>query len=341
MPIIEPQIHEIEAAAFNCYKRGGGDGDALKDWVQAKRFVFIEKNYDVIAHHAFRDSTTKLLQNRSTRCCRYCRSIKPNSVEWKQTYPIPEIVGNKTILAIDECPACNAIFRSLEEELGCMLRLLQALDRIEEKKSVPSLLVLNGGSYTDEKREIIEVEEPADSALQELDQDSDTNDTDDELVPFTPLAVYKCLTKMALAIMPPAYLSKFGHAIDWIKKRDHSVGAAEVAGAAKCRLIFQPGPMPMDCCHCTLLVRKSPDALVPYMLFSLTMSNQTFQIMVPWTACDNHLVGQRFVMPEFPSYYGHGYKFGGPLATTLDLASPVKIQIKAPRRLAKVAMLAN
>lgn len=335
MPIVEPPIHEVETAAFNCYKQGGGEGQALKDWVQAKRLVFMEKNYDVIAHHSLQNSAKEYLWNQGARGCRYCRTVKPDSIEWKEAYALPEVVGNETLIAMDECPACSETFSSLAGELGKMLRLIQAAGRIEGQTSYSSFVGFSGGAHNYESKY------DTDGSSSNSEQEAEAIELGDELAPFIPLAVYKSLTKMALAVMPPAYLPKFAHAVDWIKRKNHAVGAAQVAGSAKCRFIFQPGPMPPDYSHCTLLVRKSPDALIPYMLFSLTMGNQTFQIMVPWTHCDNHLVGHTFVMPEFPAYYGHGYKFGGPVATTLDLASPENIRFDAPRRLTAEVTIAE
>ena len=328
MPIIEPPIHEVETAAFYCFQQGGGDGQPLKDWLQAKRLVFMEKNYDIIARHSLQNRATERLGNQGTRYCRYCRAIKPNAVEWEEAWALPELVGNATIVAMDECPVCNAIFNSLEVDLGTMLQVTRAIGRIEGKKGILPFIALNAGSRIDVMGDQSEMTERVDGPLSESDKKAETFATSDQSVSFTPLAVYKSLTKMALAVMPPAYLPKFRHTIDWIRKKNHAVGAAEVAGSAKCRFIFQPGPMPPDYYHCTLLVRKSPDALIPYMLFCLTMANQTFQIMVPQTPCDNHLVGQKFAMPEYPAYYGYGYKFGDPMGTTLDLAAPDRVRIE-------------
>lgn len=329
MPIIEPEGHEIETAAFYCFKQGGErDGHALKDWLQGKHLVFMAKNYDVIAHHSLKSAAKEQLWNQEPRRCRYCGAVKPAADKWKEAHAIPELVGNKTIIAMDECTTCNETFSSLEDDLGKMLHLSRAICRIEGKKGVPSFPALKGKSRIDVTGDKIEIKQYADDPLSKFDEGTATIDMGGKSAPFTPLAVYKSLTKMALAIMPPAFLPNFAHTIDWIKKKDHAVGAADVAASAKCRFMFQPGPMPPDYGHCTLLGRKSPDALIPYMLFSLTMANQTFQIMVPCTPGDNHLVGHKVAMPEYPAYYGFGYEYEEPVGTTLDLASPDKVRIQ-------------
>jgi hypothetical protein len=65
-----------------------------------------------------------------------------------------------------------------------------------------------------------------------------------ESQPLVPLAAYKCLVKMAIAIMPPRFLPMFEHTIRWLLNPDHADGAADVAASAKCNFQFQPGPMP-------------------------------------------------------------------------------------------------
>lgn len=328
MPILEPESHEVEEAAFYCFKQGGErHGYAHKDWLQGKHLVFLAKNYDLIARHTLKSDAKEYIWQQIPRRCRYCGAVKPDTAEWKVAHALPALVGNKTIIAMDECTTCNETFGALENDLGNMLQLSRAIVRIEGNNGVPCFPAPKGKSRIDVTGDKIEIKQYADDPLSKLDTTNSTINLTGKSSPLTPLAVYKSLTKMALAVMPPAYLQMFAHTIDWIKNKNHTLGAADVAASAMCRFTFQPGPMPPDYGHCTLLLRKSPDALVPYMLFVLTMANQTFQIMVPCTPRDNNLVGHKIAMPEYPAYYGIGYEYGEPTGTTLDLTSPNKVRI--------------
>ncbi len=177
MPIIEPEIHEVETAAFYCFTRGGEDGHALKDWLQGKHLVFMAKNYDVTARHSL-EAVKEHLRNQEPRRCRYCGTVKPAADKWKEAHAIPELVGNKTIIAMDECTTCNETFSSLEDDLGKMLHLSRAICRIKGKKGVPSFPALKGKSRIDVTGDKIEIKQYADDPLSKFNEGTATVDMD-------------------------------------------------------------------------------------------------------------------------------------------------------------------
>jgi hypothetical protein len=145
--------------------------------------------------------------------------------------------------------------------------------------------------------------------------------------PHVPLAVFKALTKMALAIMPAADLQHFHHAIARVRDPDHAKDSADFALSAKCYLTFLPGPMPPDIGWVRLLRRRAADAELPYMLLVTQFRNAAMQIMVPCCPLDNHWVGQKVRFPPYPVFYGYGYHWGEPTREVRDLSSPVRQSI--------------
>jgi hypothetical protein len=171
------------------------------------------------------------------------------------------------------------------------------------------------------------VEQHAGDPFAAFDPATNTISLQGESAPFVPLAVYKCLTKMAIAIMPPQFLPDFEHTIRWLRNPNHEDGATDIAASALCKVLFQPGPMQTDAGWCLLLGRRSPDAMIPDALFILTIANQSFQIMVPCSPGDKHLVGHKVPLPEYPAFHGFGYEFGEPYGSTLNLSSPMRQRV--------------
>ena len=262
------------------------------------------------------------------RICRYCNAVKPSNRGWKVAHALPELVGNRTIISMDECTACNDFFSQwLEDDLGKFLNLSKTVTRIPGKEGVPSFKTATGKSRIDVDKDRFSIEQCEGDPFATFDAPTNTLALEGQSAPFVPLAVYKCLTKMAIAIMPPPFLPRFEHTLRWLKNPNHSDGANAISSAALCKLLFQPGPMRTDAGWCLLLGRRSPDAMIPDVLFVLTIANQSFQIMVPCSPGDNHWVGKQVPLPEYPAFYGFGYEFGEPYGSTLSLSSPARQRI--------------
>lgn len=329
MPIAQPEYHEIQEAAYYCHTHGGErHGHALKDWLQGEQLVFMANNYRVLGHHKLQSEIKEKLWSADPRICRYCGAVKPQNRGWREAHALPELIGNKTIIAMDECTACNDHFaQRVEDDFGKFLNLSKAVSRVPGKEGVPSFKTRSGKSRIDVDGDHYSIEQHAGNPFAAFDPATNTIALQAESPPFVPLAVFKCLTKMAIAIMPPQFLPKFEHTIRWLRNPRHADGAADIAASALCKMLFQPGPMRNDAGWCLLLGRRSPDAMIPDALFILTIANQSFQIMVPCSPGDNHWVGQKVPLPEYPAFYGFGYEFGEPYSRTLNLSSPDRQRI--------------
>jgi hypothetical protein len=336
MPILEPQQHEVETAAYYCYERGGRrPGHALKDWIQGEQLVFIAKNYVVLGEYKLQNEHKIKLWNAQSQTCRYCGTVKPPKTAWKEAHALPESVGNTSIIAKDECSKCNDYFaHSIEDDFGKYLNLSKSATRIPGKKGIPSFKTSKGKSRIDWENGKFKVEQYYDDPFASIDVATKTVTMASESQPCTPLAIYKCFTKMAIAIMPPHFLHDYRQTIAWLMNGLHEEGAADVASMAKCLFQFQPGPQP-NTGRCLLFKKRIPNTLIPDTIFVLTVGNQSFQIMIPCLPCDNALVGKSVPLPTYPAFYGMGYEFGEPHTKTWNLSStqrqriPISISLTA------------
>ena len=145
-----------------------------------------------------------------------------------------------------------------------------------------------------------------DEGIQILEVDEESKTLTQTLVaqPYVPVAVFKCLTKMALAIMPPHDLPHFRRAIEWIRNPDHRVDTSP-HGNLGCYLYSFPNRVPASA---LLLQRKEPDAPLPYMLFLVSAATMLMQIYVPFCNLDSHLIGKVINVPKYDLSMTPGFR---------------------------------
>jgi hypothetical protein len=114
--------------------------------------------------------------------------------------------------------------------------------------------------------------------------------------PYTPVGVFKCFVKMALALIPEGEISLFVEAIDWIRNRDHG---AIPPSQAMLYETFADGVFPFRAISALVLTRKIPTAELPYAMFIIAHANSWFQIAVPCPRRDAHVHGKEITFPLF------------------------------------------
>jgi len=326
VPVIIPERHKVETAAYYCYKLGGErPGHDQADWLQGEQLVFLADNYDVLANYALRADRKLVIGPEENRRCRYCGAAGPFEMV---ANAVPELIGNRAIISNDECDGCNTLFaKGLEDHLGKMLNGLLNLTRVTGKKGVPTLTTRDRHSRVEVRGDDMSITAVQTDPLVTWDPATRTVTVTTHTQPHVPLAVFKTLVKMALAIMPATELQLFHHAVAWIREPDHAEDSADFAQAARCYLTFLPGPMQPEVGWVRLLRRRSPDAELPYMLLVTQFRNAALQIMVPCCPLDNHWVGKLVQLPSYPVFYGYGYHWGEPTREVRDLSSPVRQSI--------------
>ena len=244
------------------------------------------------------------LGNEDEGKCRFCKKSTPEVSFNKIAHAIPEFVGNKQLFSYYECDSCNSKFaRLVETHMGDYMNIHNAVSQVKGKRGVPSYKQGGKKSRIDMTTEGLRFQSFAEdsSEIFTIDEEAKTITIEGVRATYVPVAVFKCLCKMALAIMDEKELAHFSHTLEWILEESHSESRFKLSNAIAA-MTFSPGAMPFDFTRCYLLKRKADHSdNVPYMIFMLEYGNYTFQIPLPLCTEDKKLEGLPASMIYIPS----------------------------------------
>jgi hypothetical protein len=137
--------------------------------------------------------------------------------------------------------------------------------------------------------------------------------------PYIKRSVFKCLTKIALAILPASELENFERTLGWIRQSD----PAREDPSLNFYCFASTMDVKRDGIDMLLLRRRDTEAKLPYLSFYLCFSTLTFQIFVPFCKKDHQLVGEIVQMQPFPN---RAEKIANVQYDLLDLSSPKMVR---------------
>lgn len=109
-----PTTDQIRTAAYLRWERRGlAHGRDLDDWTAAEQDLLFALNYRLIAHHKLDAGEPTYLGRRSPRVCRFCEGSPPRSEFADAVRPIPQALGNQSLMVLDECDECHMRFSEL------------------------------------------------------------------------------------------------------------------------------------------------------------------------------------------------------------------------------------
>jgi len=244
------------------------------------------------------------LGNKDEGNCRFCKKSVPEVTFNTIAHAIPEFVGNKQLFSYYECDSCNSKFaRLVETHMGDYMNIHNSLSQVKGKKGVPSYKQGGKQSRIDMTSEGLRFQSFAEdsSEIFTIDEEAKTITIEGVRATYVPVAVFKCLCKMALTIMDEKELKHFSHTLEWILEESHTESRFTLSSATAA-MTFTPGAMPFDFTRCYLLKRKDTHSdNVPYMTFMLEYGNYTFQIPLPLCTEDKKLEGLSGSMIYIPS----------------------------------------
>ncbi|AOW14179.1 hypothetical protein LPB72_06345 [Hydrogenophaga crassostreae] len=261
-----------------------------------ERLEWFKARYDIVKFFAFRpDSERVYLGDKGKQFCRYCGRTSPEVKFKKLAHAIPDQVGNDWLFDYGECDTCNADFaKRIEDDFGKWTLPWRSLGRIKGKEGVPSIKSNDKKFRIDATvastpaetgagavRHGLKILMGVNDVRHELDEATRTIKITLDRPAYVPMGVFKCLVKMAIAVMPPEEEQRCAHLKKWILQPTHTF---ESYPYRPLNILYQfaPGPLPNDRVACWLLRRKpesSDDCL--YMQFVLQLSNHVFQIALP------------------------------------------------------------
>lgn len=297
--------------------------------ILVERLEWFKARYDIINFFAFRpDSERVYLGDKTKQFCRYCGRTSHEVKFKKLAHAIPDQVGNDWLFDYEECDTCNADFaKRIEDDFGKWTLPWRSLSRIKGKEGVPSIKSNDKKFRIDATvastpaetgagavRHNLKILMGVNDVRHELDEATRTVKLTLDRPAYVPMGVFKCLVKMAIAVLPEEEEERCTHLKKWILQPTHTF---ESYPYRPLNILYQfaPGPLPNDRVTCWLLRRKSesPDDCL-YMQFVLQLSNHVFQIALPMHIEDRkQLDAGKFITALWPNTWAdveHQLRYG-------------------------------
>ncbi|MGE5754490.1 MAG: DUF2934 domain-containing protein [Planctomycetaceae bacterium] len=275
-----PTRDQIERAAYlRWLGRGGEHGRDREDWIAAQQDLIFAQNYETIARYELNDGAKQFVGDPARRKCRFCEQSFPRATFEATPLVFPPVFGNTTLVAGEECDACHALF-------------LEHLEKPFEAFARPFL-----------------ADAPRRAAIAETSCPG----------PSIPIAAFKCLVKMALAIMPEDELPSFEDTIEWVCNPIHRQDFSVFRGLS-CRVYLTPVPIPAP--WASLARRIEDDAPFPAMLFSASTPNVVFQVPLPLSMRDDDMDVEEVRTPMLSIPCGTGAELRESRCLDLPIAPP-------------------
>ncbi|MDH5786176.1 MAG: HNH endonuclease [Chromatiales bacterium] len=287
-----------------------------------EQLKYFDESYRIIAKHVLLNIEDKVYIGSATdRKCRYCKQQRPDVSFKLKAHAVPEFIGNKSLIANDECDECNERFsRVVEDHFGKYLGALRTIAQIQGKKGVPTYKGRDGKSRVSMEETGLHMTGYEEDPIYELDLENKKITITAHRQPYSPMGVFKCLVKMAIAIAPEEELDDLDHLIQWIRKEEHTFESFPYSPLIALQQ-FTPGPMPYRGVSLFLLKRKTDSIDVPLMQFAVAFGNTMYQIVLPMPKQDQHLLNKPISLVFFPIPFKEDFQYGRTTRKELDFSS--------------------
>lgn len=261
---------------------------------------FYHENYEFLVHRELTlDATEKIFLGESkSRSCRYCGATDDGRFK-KVAHALPEAIGNKCLISLDECDECNDFFgRTMDEHLANYLGIHRTVQQIRGKSGVPKYGVpgKNPRLWREGPNQFLATAQFDDDFL-EIDASGQKGTIKGFKQPYRPKAVFKCLVKMAIAVMPPDEIPNFEGTLAWLRREER----LDQTNSRSVFCFTSISQMTRNGIDVTLMRRRNPVAKLPYISFFIAFSKLTFQIFLPFCKADEHFVGESVQIHRFPN----------------------------------------
>ncbi len=244
--------------------------------------------------------------------CRFCLKSSPEVTFNNRAHAVPEFLGNHQLLLNNECDTCNTFFsHNLENNLDKYTKPYRIIAQIKGKTKIPNYKTRDKKSRMDfDRGELPSVIFRKEDNFVSINTDTNEFKTNFHLEPYIPCAVYKCLIKIALSVIPEEELEVFKGIIKWILYEDQK----ESWPFSPLILLkaFIPGPRPNKLTTVMVLKLKESETNLPHFYLVLCFGNIAYQIIIPSDPevieCQNTTINKtitRFPLP-FESNWVHG-----------------------------------
>jgi len=260
------------------------------------------------------------------KVCRFCALDETETTFDTIAHAIPECLGNKTIICLDECDTCNKKFaENLENHLAAITLQHRTINMIKGKKKIPSYQTQNQKekiNVENAENKFFKIIARENSDFIKLNEKNKSIRMEYDLPSHIPSAAYKTLVKMSLSIMPNEELNNFELMNNWIQEKNHSKSFMNPLNVL---MTFIPGINPLKETIVFLFKKKSANMKYPECTFILAFGNVMYQIIVP-TDIEIQQAKSTKTILKFLSPFEMNWRLGEPTHKTLDWSQRTKLK---------------
>ncbi|EKS70226.1 MULTISPECIES: HNH endonuclease [unclassified Caballeronia] len=300
--------------------------------VLQQKLSWYRQFYKVVASDTFGgENSSRYVPHDGTGRCRYCGNSPPDATfRWK-SHAFPEQIGNKMLVDLAECDACNRHFGDmLDDDFAKWTQPWRSVFRVAGRKGIPTSKSGDGKMrvQADDVTHLkLYVSSIGESGL--IESGENRIHLRVERQAYVPMAAYKCIVKMALAVMPADYASECEHLKKWILEKSHTFESYKFKPLSVW-LQFVPVQTLNGSITYAVLRRTDSATRVPYLMFVLQFSHLHLQIALPMHEQDKALCdGKLFEIMPFPHIGGLAEveaKFGRSEVRTVDLSGVERVK---------------
>ncbi|MEA9389547.1 HNH endonuclease [Acerihabitans sp. TG2] len=249
-----------------------------------ERISFFKENYEMISGGPLGQGKKIYIKARidedGNKKCKFCGKSEPDITFSNVSHALPMFLGNRILIAENECDSCNEMFSNdLENNFDKYTKPYRTLAKIKGRKKVPTYRSKNKETrFENNEKDGFHITTDEVNEAVFLDLKNKTLTYSFDLEPFVPTAVYKFLIKIALSIMPDVEMRNFASSLSWIMEKNHAI---KLISPQVLLSIFVPGFKPNNNLVMMLLRRKNKIENIPYCYLILAFGNVVYQIMVP------------------------------------------------------------
>lgn len=275
---------------------------------ESKRYY--EEHYETIFKQSFEAEGKIYLKDHkdgASRLCRFCGKGTPEVSFKKTAHAVPEFLGNRRIISLNECDECNHFLASqYEDHLGRWSIIDRAIFRIQNKSKKPKYKDFDNLIRIESDEHNLKIKVIDSELTHELIKAGEPykfkKNIEITSQHYIPIRAAMTLIKMACSICPIPELSQCQAAINWLMNPEQSrVSKYPVLKT------FTPGDINNTKSEIILLKRKVKEP-VPYLLCVVQYINFRLQTFIPFCPEDSEWLYSKekfnLNLMHYPSLFG-------------------------------------
>lgn len=275
-------------------------------------------------------------QKKEERICRFCnnenKEKKPVTFK-KKAHAVPEALGNKGLVANEECDVCNETFgNTIEKDLIKYLDIYRVFFGISGKNGIPMLeFDRNAIMKHIKKSELDELESTFEGInndkgmvtviSQDVNFDEETKTLTVKLKSredIVEVNIYKALCKIAIGLLDSEDLPYLKKTVSWINSIEQEVYTLPRVASVVNNFMYVENPM------VALYVRKGSDNKLPHIVGEFKFKSFIYVFIVPFSQKDDVDFTEKENYDYFWNFFKHYGSVNGWIFNNFSSSIPRK-----------------